>query len=313
MPYDILIGLIVSLSVISFLLGRHFTAVPVVQTDDQLTRYLVDGTATGLPPVVANDVTRLTFVQRVITPMTHGLLSWLGGLAPQHNVDALDKRLETAGRPSGLNVLNFLGLKFILAPMLALGGLMLGRGLLHQPLALGLLTTAAFGAIGFFLPDAMLEVQIAGRKRAIIRALPDALDMIVVCVEAGQGLDQALKRVGARWRNPLAEEFNRILAEIALGRTRREALSAASERIQLADVSSLFSAIMQADQLGIGIRQVLQAQAAQLRTVRRQHAEGLAREAAIKLLFPLVFLIFPSMFAVLLGPAIPMLLRTFVR
>jgi len=312
MPYDILIGLIVGLSVISFLLGRHFMAVPVAQTDDQLTRYLIDGAAAGLPPVVANEVTRLNFVQRVITPMTHGLLSWLGGLAPQHNVDALDKRLETAGRPSGLNVLNFLGVKFILAPLLALGGFMFGRGLLHQPFILGLLTTAAFGAIGFFLPDVMLEVQIAGRKRAIIRALPDALDMIVVCVEAGQGLDQALKRVGARWRNPLTEEFNRILAEITLGRTRREALTAASERIQLADVSSLFSAIMQADQLGISIRQVLQAQAAQLRTVRRQHAEGLAREAAIKLLFPLVFLIFPSMFAVLLGPAIPMLLRTLI-
>ena len=144
-----------------------------------------------------------------------------------------------------------------------------------------------------------------------MRALPDALDMIVVCTEAGQSFDQALRRLSEHWHNPLTEEFNRILAEIAFGRTRHEALSAAAHRIQLTEMSNLIAAIIQADVLGVSIGKVLRVQADQLRTIRRQRAEELARQASLKMLFPLVFLIFPAMFAVLLGPAIPLIMETF--
>ena len=135
--------------------------------------------------------------------------------------------------------------------------------------------------------------------------------MIVVCTEAGQGFDQALRRVSEQWHNALTDEFSRILAEIAFGRTRHEALTAASRRIRVNEMSNLISAIIQADLLGVGISKVLRVQADQLRIVRRQRAEELAHQASIKMLFPLVFLIFPAMLAVLLGPAIPLIMETF--
>ncbi len=165
--------------------------------------------------------------------------------------------------------------------------------------------------MGFYLPNFWLSSVVRRRQHDIVRALPDALDMIVVCTEAGQSFDQAIRRVSEYWHNPLTDEFNRILAEIAFGRTRHEALTSTSERIQMTEMSNLIAAIIQADVLGVSIGKVLRVQADQLRTIRRQRAEELARQASIKMLFPLVFLIFPAMFAVLLGPAIPLLMEVF--
>ena len=309
MPYDILLGLCVGLSLLFFLVGRRAGHAPVA-ADDQLGRYLVADSESLSRPVVGNSLSQLNFVQRVITPLWRGTLNRLGGLSFQRNVADLTARLETAGRPYGLTVLNFLGLKYVVALVFLMAGLLLGLVVLKRTLAISALLTVAFAVIGFMMPNFWLGSVIARRRAAIVRALPDALDMIVVCVEAGQSFDQALKRVSSRWFNPLTEEFNRILTEIALGRTRREALSSASERVGLPDMSNLITAVMQADQLGVSIGGVLRVQADQLRMRRRQRAEELAREASIKLLFPLVFLIFPSMFAVLLGPAIPMILQT---
>jgi len=310
MSYDILLGLSVSLTVMFFWIGRRLASTPV-ELDGQLNRYLEDGSTSTAQYALGASPTQLSFVERVIAPAWRGVLSRAGGLAPQRNVDGLTRRLETAGRPFGLNPLNFLGLKFIAAMVLGVAGFLLIAVVLQQPIANGVFLALAFAVIGFYVPNLWLGVIIRTRQREIIRALPDALDMIVVCVEAGQSFDQALKRVSARWHNALTEEFNRINTEIAIGRSRREALSNAADRIQLSDVSNLITAILQADQLGVSIGNVLRVQASQLRTVRRQRAEELARQAAIKLLFPLVFLIFPAMFAVLLGPAIPLIVETF--
>jgi tight adherence protein C len=312
MPYDILMGLAIGLSVMFFWLGRRFAGAPA-QATNQRGQYLDDDPGSRLGSVASNELSQLTFGQRVIGPMWRGTLARRGGLTPQRNVDVIAKRLETAGRPYNLSVLNFIGLKSIGVMVFGALGFLLSVVLLRRPIAIGLFFTLALAIIGFYTPDFWLGAVIAKRKRQIVRALPDALDMIVVCIEAGQSFDQALKRVSARWHNPLTEEFSRILTEILLGRTRREALASASERIQLPDMSNLIVAVIQADQLGVSIGNVLRSQADQLRTIRRQRAEELAREAAIKLLFPLVFLIFPAVFAVLLGPAVPMLLETLVR
>ncbi len=309
MPYDVLLGVTVALSVLFFLAGRRFAA-PSINVDEQLGRYLEEDPSAALR-FIANNPSQLSFGARVLAPLWRGALGRLGGFAPQRNVDVLAKRLDTAGRPYGLNVLNFLGLKFIAVTIFAVVGFVLGIVLLGQPLAVGLLFVLAFCVFGFYAPNVWLSSVIRTRQREILRALPDALDMIVVCAEAGQSFDQALKRVSARWHNPLTDEFNRILTEVALGRTRREALSAASERIQLTDMSNLITAIVQAEQLGVSIANVLRVQADQLRIVRRQRAEELARQASIKMLFPLVFLIFPAMLAVLLGPAVPLIIQTF--
>ena len=310
MPYDVLLGVCVSLSVIFFWLGRRVARAGVTP-DGQFDRYLNADSDATLRYLSASNPSQLSMAQRVLLPLWRGVLGRLGSMAPQRNADLIARRLDTAGRRYGLNVLNFLGLKLIAAAAFALAGFLLMVVVLRQSISIGALIGLIFAILGFYAPNVWLGTVIQARKQQIVRALPDALDMIVVCAEAGQSFDQALKRVGARWHNPLTDEFNRILTEIALGRTRREALAAASERVQLPEMSNLITAIIQADQLGVSIGKVLRVQADQLRVVRRQRAEELARQAAIKLLFPLVFLIFPAMFAVLLGPALPVILQTF--
>ncbi len=310
MPYSVLLGVTVGLSVLFFWFGRHFTR-PEATGDDQLARYLNDDPTALSPESYALAHSVPSFNERVLMPTWRAILQRLGRLAPSYNVDQLAQRLETAGRPHGLNVLNFLGLKFIAAILFGLLGFFLFDVILHQPTLLSLLFLLIFLILGFYLPNFWLSDVIRNRKRSIVRALPDALDMIVVCTEAGQSFDQALRRVGEYWRTPLTDEFARILTEIRLGRTRREALSSASQRIGLIEMSNLLAAVIQADELGVSIGKVLRVQADQLRTIRQQRAEELAHQAAIKLLFPLVFLVFPSMLAVLLGPAIPLIIQTF--
>jgi tight adherence protein C len=309
MPYNVLLGIAVGLSVLFFWFGRRFSK-PETTGDDQLARFLGDDPAASLDSYAFTPAMP-GFRERVLVPLWRTSLQRLGHLTPGYNVEALTRRLETAGRPNGLNVLNFLGLKFIAAVVGGLLGFLIFDGLLHQPTLISVLFLLIFMIIGFYVPNFWLSGVIRNRKRTIIRALPDALDMIVVCTEAGQSFDQALRRVGEYWRNALTEEFARILTEVRLGRTRREALMSASQRIQLNEMSNLIAAVIQADELGVSIGKVLRVQADQLRTIRRQRAEELAHQAAIKLLFPLVFLVFPAMLAVLLGPAIPLIMQTF--
>jgi tight adherence protein C len=276
-----------------------------------MARFLSDDPNATLPDTYAVAPDMPSFRERVLVPVWRTSLQRLGRLTPSYNVEALTRRLETAGRPHSLNVLNFLGLKFIAAVLGGMLGFLIFDVLLHQPALFALLFLLIFMIIGFYVPNVWLSGVIRNRKRAIVRALPDALDMIVVCTEAGQNFDQALRRVGEYWRNALADEFARILTEVRFGRTRREALMSAAQRIQLTEMSNLIAAVIQADELGVSIGKVLRVQADQLRTIRRQRAEELAHQAAIKLLFPLVFLVFPSMLAVLLGPAIPLIMETF--
>ncbi len=310
MSYTILLGIAVALSVFFFWVGRRATR-PTTGVGDQLGRYLEDNPNSILQDSSMMRSAEPGFAERVLAPALRNVLNRLGSLTPNRNVETLARRLDTAGRPFGLTVLNFLGLKFIAALLVAVAGFALFVLVMHQTPTLGVLFLIIFGILGFYLPELWLSSAIRSRQHLIVRALPDALDMIVVCTEAGQSFDQALRRVSDQWQNPLTDEFNRILAEIAFGRTRHEALSAASRRIQLNEMSNLISAIIQADILGVSISKVLRIQADQLRTLRRQHAEELAHQAAIKMLFPLVFLIFPAMLAVLLGPAIPLLMETF--
>ncbi len=310
MPYAVLLGLAVAFCVFFFWVGRR-AARTNAGVDDQLGRYLEDNPTSILQDSSMARPSEPGFSERVLGPAMRNLLNRLGSLTPNRNVETLNRRLETAGRPYGLTTLNFLGVKFIAAILLGAVGFVLFVVALHQSPTLGLIFLIIFGILGFYVPELWLSSAVRSRQGKIVRALPDALDMIVVCTEAGQGFDQALRRVSDYWHNPLTDEFSRILAEIAFGRTRHEALTAASSRIQLNEMSNLISAVIQADVLGVSIAKVLRVQADQLRILRRQRAEELAHQASIKMLFPLVFLIFPAMLAVLLGPAIPLIMETF--
>ncbi len=156
----------------------------------------------------------------------------------------------------------------------------------------------------------LLRQTIQRRQRAVLKALPDALDLLVICVEAGLGFENAMAKVNEKWDNELGRAFGRVLQEIRLGKMRREALRDMAKRIEVPDLTSFVAAMVQADQLGVSIGKVLRIQADQMRLRRRQRAERLAHEAPIKMLFPMVFLIFPTIFLVLLGPSVLTIMGT---
>jgi len=158
--------------------------------------------------------------------------------------------------------------------------------------------------LGFYFPMLSLNGRIRKRQENIIKALPDALDLLVICVEAGLGFDMAMGKVYEKWDNELSLAFGRVLREIQLGKLRREALKDMSDRMDVPDVNAFTAAIIQADQLGVSMSKILRVQSDQMRTKRRQRAQEKAQQAPVKMMIPMVLLIFPSIWIVLLGPAL---------
>jgi tight adherence protein C len=185
--------------------------------------------------------------------------------------------------------------------MSRLGNAELGRRLLY---------TLGAAVLGWYLPWMMLRSMVDRRKDAIIKKLPDALDLMTICVDAGLTFNAAMQKVDEKWDDPLANEFGRVIHEMQLGKSRRQSLRDMSDRMDVPDVTSFIAAVLQADQLGVGIGKILRIQSEQMRVRRRQRAEEKAQQAPVKMLFPMVFLIFPSIFVVLLGPAGFQMLRS---
>jgi tight adherence protein C len=230
------------------------------------------------------------------------LPGWLRGLAarlsPSGISTTLQRRLDLAGNPAGWTPDRILAAK-------GLGLFILGSlGGLYGLRTIGLLVVGAAVAAtaGFFLPDILLYNAGVKRQDKIQKALPDALDMLTVCVEAGLGFDAALAQVARNTTGPLASEFSRVLQEIQIGKSRTQALRAMTERTTVPGLRSFVSALVQAGELGITIADVLREQAKEMRLRRRQLAEEKAKKVPVKILFPLVFCLFPSMFIVIIGP-----------
>jgi tight adherence protein C len=221
-------------------------------------------------------------------------------------ISGTEKRLAMAGNPYDLRTVDFLGLKVVVAGALA-GLLFLILGVVMGNIGFGTIAAAAGGGMGFFLPDFWLSRRIKKRRKAILLGIPDTLDLLTISVRAGLGFDAALGKVVEKTKGPLADEFKRALTEIRVGKTRRESLRDIVGRTEVPALTNFIGAIIQAEQLGVSISKVLQIQSEQLRIERRQRAEEAAAKAPIKMLFPLVGCIFPSMFIVILGPAIIMI------
>jgi tight adherence protein C len=221
----------------------------------------------------------------------------------------LQRNLWQAGSPFDLAPIDFLGARLLAAIAL---GLVAGTiaNVVGWPLRVALLFGAAGGAGGFYVPMVWLRWRVSTRRRQIQRALPDCIDLLVVCIDAGLGFDSALLKVAQRWQHELARELDRVIYEIRIGMSRVEALQGLVTRTGVEDVATFVAVVVQAQQLGVSVAKALQIHAEQMRVLRRYRAEEQGRQAALKMLFPLVFLIFPALFAVILGPAIPQLLRT---
>jgi tight adherence protein C len=242
------------------------------------------------------------FAERALRPLVKRL-SRIGRRGDQGGIIArTDAKLEKAGYPGGLRGSDWMGVKILAA--IAFAVLFFLLGLLVGGPPLGFIAALMGGAIGFIGPEFWLGRRIKARSMAMILQLPDALDLLTISVEAGLGFDAALAKVVEKMEGALVEEFRRALAEIRMGRTRREALRDIVTRAEARPVSNFIGAIVQAEQLGVPIAKVLQIQSQQLRIERRQRAEEAAAKAPVKMLFPMVGCIFPTIFIVILGPAI---------
>jgi tight adherence protein C len=245
-------------------------------------------------------------------PVTAASASIAARLLRKAQLERLRSNLIQAGLRSERHFQSFLAALVILPIVLASGGYFLlrtsGANLSFTMVLMFLL--ALFG-LGCYAPWVWLKRRVRKRRKAISRALPDALDLLTIGVSAGLSLDGAMLEVIQKWTNELTEEFTLVLNEMRAGTGRRQALLNLVERTQLEDIRLLVASLIQADELGTGIADTLRIQAEQLRIRRRQAAEELARKAPIKMLFPLVFLIFPSLFVVILAPAMIQLMRSF--
>jgi len=249
------------------------------------------------------------FYERIILPFFNRIGKMAARFTPQATIESARKRLEMAGNPMQIDPAFFLLARLILAVVLG-GGLFAVFFISGRNWLQGLGIAVLFFALGYFMPDLMLSSMIGRRQRTVFRALPDALDLLTICVEAGLGFDAAMGKVHEKWEDDLALEFGRVLQEIRLGKLRREALRDMSERIGVSELTSFVAAVIQSEQLGVSMAKVLRIQSDQMRVRRRQMAEEEAHRAPIKMIFPIGLLIFPSILIVLLGPAAMMLMQS---
>ena len=241
-------------------------------------------------------------MDRTLRPLMRRLSGVGTRLTSRDRIGRTEERLAEAGYPGGLRTIDFMGLK-VVAALVTSGLAFLLFGLALSGPSTGFLLAVLGLAVGFFVPDFWLSNRIRARQRAILLAIPDVLDLLTISVKAGLGFDAALGKVVEKSEGPLTDEFRRALAEVRIGKARRDALKEMVARTNVPALTNFIGAIIQAEQLGVAIANVLEIQSEQLRIERRQRAEEMAAKAPIKMLFPLVGCIFPSMFIVILGPA----------
>ncbi|MHB8626136.1 MAG: type II secretion system F family protein [Aggregatilineales bacterium] len=303
------IGLIVAIVVILVLvIGMIYVGQRENTGEDPLEKRLIEYGDRPEPTSLSEIEQSLSFRDRVMVPLFKGLANLVTRFTPEQQIEATRRQLELAGKAQTTDPRVFFGQRLMLTVLMGGGAFAVFAVLSHQSLWLPL--TVGGAALGFFLPALQLKGQVTRRQQGIVRDLPDALDLMTICVEAGLTFDMAMSKVYEKWDNDLATSFGRVLAEIQLGKTRREALRDMSTRMDVPDVTSFVAAIIQADQLGVSIAKILRVQSDQMRVKRRQRAQEKAQQAPIKMMIPMVFLIFPSIWIVLLGPSIIILLHT---
>jgi tight adherence protein C len=251
------------------------------------------------------------FLERTIRPLADRLSGFVARVTSQSFTEQTQKRLALAGHPGNLQVGDWLGVKAIGA---VVGGILFFflffiLHVLSFPPLIGLLMSGVGLLFGYTIPEFWLGGRVRRRQHAILLMIPDALDLLTISVRAGLGFDGALAKVVEKLKGPLSDEFRRALAEIRVGKARRDALRDIVPRTEVPALTNFIGAIIQAEQLGVSISKVLQVQSEQLRIERRQRAEEMAAKAPIKMLFPLVGCIFPSLFIVILGPALILIVQ----
>lgn len=303
-PLVLLLVVVVAIGIItlSVLLLRRSEADPLVSRIDE---YAAREEVASIEEIELS----MPISDRVFVPMIRSISEFLIRFTPQKTLESTTRLLELAGNPRNMRAAEFLMIRAVSSILFAaLTFMVMTR--FNAAINRRLIFTVGAFILGWFLPLMWLRAVVDRRKQAIIKKLPDALDLMTICVDAGMTFNGAMQKVDEKWDDPLAREFGRAIYEMQLGKSRRQALRDMSDRMDVADVTSFIAAILQAEQLGVGIGKILRIQADQMRVRRRQRAEEKAQQAPVKMMFPMVFLIFPSIFIVLLGPALFQILRS---
>ena len=265
----------------------------------RLAEFIQRGDVTSLEEIELSQ----PFSERVIVPVIRRIGEFSARFTPQKAIQDTARRLELAGNPWPIDAATFLAIRFILA--VVLGGFLTAVVLISPPsnpsdnfIYIGGATFA-----GFFLPHLMLTSRITRRQKEIRKAMPDALDLLTICVEAGLGFDAAMSKVAEKWENELSLAFARTIREVQLGKVRRDALKDMADRLGIPEMTSFVAAIIQSEQLGVSMAKVLRIQSDQMRVKRRQYAEEEAHKAPVKMIIPMALLIFPSIMIIILTPA----------
>lgn len=244
------------------------------------------------------------FTERIIYPVAHKMGELALRFTPQNALNSAQRKLELAGNPGRMEPTTFFALRFIaMGAFAAIMILVFSVTKLSWPFSRMLLVGVVMTVLGFFLPELWVSSTIARRQKAIRLAMPDALDLLTICVEAGLGFDAAMNKVVEKWESELALAFSRALREMQLGKLRRDALKDMADRIGIGEMTSFVAAVIQSEQLGVSMAKVLRIQSDQMRVKRRQRAEEEAHKAPVKMLLPMGGLIFPTLMIVLMTPA----------
>jgi tight adherence protein C len=292
-----LLGLVAAIGVFTSV----WSFVPPAPTNADLVEGRLRVYETGLPLTVADIELRQPFTDRVVRPLLKRLGRLVEQSMPEKARQQIGLDLQVAGRPGGMTTGDFLAVRYILTAALSCIGILIGV-LAHNPLIIAV-GAAVGAAIGLYAPTFWLRSRLKKRRGEIQLELPDVIDVLVVCVEAGLTFEAAVEKVVEKFEHALAEEFGRALQEIRLGRPRLEALNDMGERTGVDELNNFVQAIIQSEQLGSGISRILRIQSDEIRMKRLLNAQERGGRASLKMLLPMLGCIFPTLWIILLGPA----------
>jgi len=301
-PLDIGIAVAAGLGVLLIVYGLTVSIAP--KPGDLLEARLAQFTEGGRMPTTLTEVEMsLPLFERVVRPALDAVGKFLMRRAQAGTQQQLQEQLNLAGRPWGLTASGFTALRLLSLVLLTCFGFAVSL-LLQFEMPMWLCGPVGGGVLGYLVPQMVLKRRIKRRQKEILLSMPSALDLLTISVEAGLSFDAALARVADKYKNALTQELTQMLNEVRLGRPRLEALDDLGKRCKVEELSNFVQAVIQSEQLGVGVANVLRIQSEEIRRRRRQRAEEQGQKAPLKMLFPMVGCIFPTLFIVLLGPAV---------
>jgi tight adherence protein C len=300
-----ILALFVGIGILIMFIGFARNAANSASTADLVAQRLqVYG---GDKPLTLEEVElQKPFSERLLRPMIERIGSFLSRSTPQKARQDLLNKLELAGRPGNLTPEDFGAIKIVAAAVTAAIGLLIG--LLLGNVVYTVIALALGAALGYYFPTLWLNQKVQARRKDIQKGLPDAMDLLVIAVDAGLGFDAAMARVTDKYKNALSDEFAKVLREVSLGRPRLEAMDEMGRASGVDDLHNFIQAVIQSEQFGTGIGKILRIQADEMRRKRRQRAQELGAQATLKMMLPMVGCIFPTLWIILLGPAALILL-----